>query len=138
MSYLVKNLLKTGIKGLAGLEEDYFKENVCHALAFKLNESLKELHHDCAQHLFYKSTTTKETEELKMFLEFVQKFEHGNFEFKNNSLLNIKDSDMQAIKELFESLSPANRQKMVEEIFESSNNFIQHVEFYNKSKGLLK
>jgi hypothetical protein len=138
MNEISKNLLKNGIKGLAILEEDYFKENIMHALAFKLNESLKEIYEDCSKNLLKTSLSTKETNELKLFVEFVEKFNAGKYEFQNSSVLNIDENDIESVKKLFESLSPDNRQKMVEEIFKNSENFKQHVEFYNKSKGLMK
>ena len=137
MSTLNKTLLKNGLKGLANLEENYFKENITHALALKLNESIDNTYRECSKKLLYQYDYTKESNELKEFVEFVEAFKPGKYEFKNYSVLNITESDMEAIKNLFEALGSENRQKMVAEIFTDPANFQTHIEFYNQSKGLI-
>jgi hypothetical protein len=138
MNNVTKTLLKNGIKGLAGLEENYFKQNIIHALSFKLNESISELYKECSNKLLYNNEVTTNTNELKEFIDFVNNFEPGKYQFKNNSVLNITDSEIKAIKNLFEALNTNNRQKMVAEIFTDSETFKNHVNFYNQSQGLLK
>jgi hypothetical protein len=138
MNTTIKNLLENGIKGLANLEEDYFKENITHAIAFKLNESMKEVYEDSLKNLFYREENTNPTTEILEFIDFVQNFREGKYKFKNNSVLNINESQMQSLKELFDFLSPKNRETMAKEIFEDSNNFKGHLEFYNQVKGLIK
>lgn len=135
---IVKNLLTNGIKGLANLDEDYFKENITHAIAFKLNESLKETYEDTLKNLFHKSESTEPTTDIVEFVNFVENFKDGKYKFKNNSVLNINESQMQVIKELFDILSPKNREIMAKDILEDCNNFKNHIEFYNKVKGLTK
>ena len=60
------------------------------------------------------------------------------FRFRNNSVINITESEIESIKKLFEALDVENRQKMVKEIFEDSQKFKNHIDFYNNSKGLLE
>lgn len=138
MTDIIKVLLKNGIRELASLNEDYFKENITHALEFKLNSAIDDVQNTCSKKLLESKVETENTPELNEFIQFVQNFKEGKYEFKNHTHLNITDSDMSAIKGLFEALGPENRQKMIREIFESNLNFKQHVDFYNNSKGLLK
>jgi len=138
MNAVTKNLLKNGLNGLARQEDQYFKQNIIDALAFKLNESIEELYIQCSNVLLQSTKQTQNTTELQEFLNFVNNFNPGKYEFKNKSLLNITESDLGAIKNLFEALNSENRQKMVSEIFNNGDSFKQHVEFYNKIQGLLK
>ena len=137
MSNLNRILLKNGLMGLAGLNEDHFKTNVIHTLAFKLNSSIDEIYKNASKHLLNGYIPTPETDELKEFINFINTFKEGKYQFKNNSLLNITESDINAIKNLFETLSVKNRQKMAVEIFEDCTSFKHHVDFYNHTKGLL-
>jgi alcohol dehydrogenase YqhD (iron-dependent ADH family) len=138
MSITTKTLLKNGLTALAHLEEEYFKENITHALAFKLNDAIDDAYKTATETILHKTAITETSEELNKFLQFVENFESGKYQFKNNSELNIVESDVDALKNLFEALNVKNRQKMVEEIFNDSDIFKQHVEFYNQAKGLLK
>jgi len=138
MTTTIKNLLENGIRGLANLDEDYFKENITHAIAFKLNESLKETYAETLKNLFHKTENTNYTKDIVEFIDFVENFRDGKYKFKNNSVLNINESQMQTIKELFDFLSPKNRETMAREVLEDCNNFKNHIEFYNKVKGLIK
>jgi hypothetical protein len=137
MKNLNKTLLKNGLMGLAGLNEGHFKDNVTHALAFKLNDSIDQIYKKSSKRILQGYSNTPETLELKEFVDFIDNFEEGKYQFKNNSLLNITESDISAIKNLFEVLSVKNREKMVVEIFQDSAAFKHHVDFYNQSKGLL-
>lgn len=138
MNNITKTLVKNGLKGLAALEEDYFKENITHALAFKLNESIDEIYKDCSAKLLYSKFVTEQSEGLTNFINFIENFKPGKYEFQNKSLLNITDSDVESIKNLFETLNPKNRQKMVNEIFTDVDTFKNHVDFYNRTKVLVK
>jgi len=138
MNNVTKILLKNGLNGLARQDEEYFKQNVVHALAFKLNESISELYKECSSSILYSKKNTADTEELKEFLNFINNFNPGKYEFKNNSVLNITDSDIKAVTNLFEALNTENRQKMVKEIFVDVASFKNHIEFYNQIKGLLQ
>jgi hypothetical protein len=138
MNDITKTLVKNGLKGLATLEEDYFKENITHALAFKLNECINEVYKDCSSKLLYSKVITEKSEGLTNFINFVENFKPGKYEFQNNSLLNITDSDVESLKNLFETLNSNNRQKMVNEVFSDAETFKNHVEFYNRTKGLVQ
>lgn len=134
---LTKVLLKNGVQGLVNQEDEYFKENICQALAFKLNESLEQTQKDATSLMFMSDHKTPDTEDLKEFIDFINNFQSGKYEFKNSSVINITESDVNAIKNLFESLNVKNRELMVKEIFKDSTSFRNHIEFYNQTKGVV-
>lgn len=138
MNTVTKILLENGIKGLANKDEDYFKQNITHAIALKLNDGLKEIYEQTNTNLFKKNETTETSAYLNEFVSFIENFKEGKYKFKNNSTLNINESHVQIIKELFDSLSPQSRKIMVESVFADSQTFKDHIEFYNKIKGLIK
>lgn len=138
MSNLIHSLLDNGIKELANLEEEYFKKNVLDALSLKLNESLKDAFIESSSKMLLNTNPTNQTAELKEFVDFIENFKPGKFIFKNNTVLNINESQIDDIKELFDLLSYKSRKIMTEEIFKDSTTFKNHIEFYNKAKGLLK
>lgn len=137
MQNITALLLKNGIEGLMVKNENHFRQNINHALALKLNESFSEIKENVSKKLLYVETQTANTPELKEFLEFVQNFNPGNYKFKNGFSINITESDMKLLTNLFESLSPGNRQIMVSEIFTDGNKFKQHITFSQKVKQLI-
>lgn len=137
MSNITKTLLKNGVNGLFEQEDEYFKQNICQALALKLNESMDECYKNSVSMVFVQNKETTNTENLKEFVEFINTFKSGKYELKNKSVINITESDITAIKNLFDSLNNKNRQFMVEQIFQDPNKFKKHIEFYANSKGLM-
>jgi hypothetical protein len=111
MEPVTKILLKNGIHGMIREDEDYFKNNIIQSLP--------------------------DAKSLKIFVEFVNNFKTGKFKFKDETVINITESDIENIKYLFEGLSPKNRIKMTQEVFKSSNNFRQHIEFSKSAKGII-
>jgi hypothetical protein len=138
MTSISKILLKNGVNGLLDKEDEYFKENICQALALKLNESMQSVLQDASSLMLVTNKQTEHTPELVEFLDFINNFKSGKYEFKNNSVINITESEIESIKNLFEALDVENRQKMIKEIFEDSQKFKNHIDFYNNSKGLLE
>jgi hypothetical protein len=137
MQNITALLLKNGIEGLMVKNENHFRQNINHALALKLNESFFEIKENVSKKLLYVEKQTANTPELKEFIEFVQNFIPGNYKFKNGSSINITESDMKLLTNLFESLNPHNRQMMVSEIFNDGSKFKQHLTFSQKVKQLL-
>lgn len=130
-------LLKHGIEGLISENEDFFKQNITQALAMKLNETVAETKKMVSQNLLIKESSTRSSEELNEFVNFLNKFIPGTYTFKNGSSINITESEINSIKQLFESLNIKNRQKMVEELFTDSTSFKQHINFSQKVKHLI-
>jgi hypothetical protein len=53
MNNVTKTLLKNGIAGLANRNDEYFKNNITHALAFKLNASINEAYKVCSKKILF-------------------------------------------------------------------------------------
>ena len=102
-------LLKHGIEGLINENENYFKQNIQQALAIKINESFAEIKENASKHLLYDDQITEDTKELTEFLNFVNNFSSKTYKFKNGFNINITESDVSMLKNLFESLNPTNR-----------------------------
>ena len=130
-------LLKHGIEGLINENENYFKQNIQQALAIKINESFAEIKENAAKHLLYDNQITEDTKELTEFLNFVNNFSSKTYKFKNGFNINITESDVSMLKNLFESLNPTNRQTMVSEIFNDGEVFKQYLKFAQKAQRLL-
>lgn len=140
MTY-IKNIIHRGINELVEENEDLFKQNLMYALAFKLNETI-ELTKINIQNKLLKlpDQNTEITEDIKIFLNFVENYIHNPTDkilLKDSSVININEEDIKSIKMLFENLSPKNRQKMAESIFESNESFKQHLNFYKNSEAII-
>jgi len=137
MQNVTKLLLKHGVEGLISENEDFFRQNITQALALKLNESVKEIRENVSEKLLFNDTYTTESGELSEFLNFINNFKPGIYNFKNGSSINITESNIDDLQELFECLNPQNRQKMVSEIFTDAITFKQHLNFFQKAKQVL-
>lgn len=136
MNDISYKLIKNGLQALTEQEEGYFKKNIVQSLSIKLNRAIKDVYSETKKNLMIKEDFSKSTKELNAFLKIIDKQE--KIQLKNNSIINITENDANALKELFEHLNSQNRQKMVENVFDSVSSFRQHIEFYNKAKGLFK
>jgi len=132
-----KLLLKHGVRSLLAENNNFFKQNIIQTLAIKLDKTVKESKNLVERKLFQRDTITENTEELKEFLDFINNFKGGVYNFKNGSSINITESEIQSLKQLFESLNPQNRQKMISEIFEDGIKFKEHINFSQKVMKLL-
>ena len=129
-------LLKNGIKEMISENEESFKQNIEQALAVKLNDSIFAVRQEVANRLFEETQDTKSSEQLQEFVNFVQNFKPGKFSFKDGSVLNITEKEKELVKDLFENLNAKNRDQMLNEIFASSLNFKQHIEFAQQTRKL--
>jgi hypothetical protein len=137
MESLTKILLKNGIKGMLSENESYFKENIVQTLSFKLNASIQEATLALSENLLVSETTTPEAQSLTNFVIFLESFKPGKFKFKDDGVINITESDIKNLKNLFEGLNTKNRLKLTKDIFKSPTHFRQHIEFSKSAKGLL-
>lgn len=135
-------ILKSGLQHLIQKNEPMFKKSLIDVLSFKLNENINFLTIQTNKHILrskYKSTEL--TENMKLFIEFLESYDpktNTKLKLKNDSVINITEEEIAEIKSLFNQLSPNNRQKMAETIFENKNSLDQHLEFYGKTKVLIK
>jgi hypothetical protein len=136
MNNISRKLLKNGIQALLEQKETYFKKNVIKSLSIKLNDAITDVLTETNKNLFHSSKSLKNSKELQTFLTILEKKE--KIILKDNSIINITENEAYALKELFEHLNTENRQKMIETVFDSSNNYNQHIEFYNNAKGMFR
>jgi hypothetical protein len=132
-----KILLKNGLKSMLYENETHFKNNIIQVLAMKLNDCIDDSRTEVQKNLLMKEELTENTSNMQYFLSFLEAFKPGKFTFKDGSVLNINEESVKDIKELFEQLNPTSRKKLVSNIFESSDNFVQHIQFSKKVKELL-
>ena len=122
--------------------EPMFKKSLIDVLSFKLNENINFLTLQTNKGLLHsKYKSTELTENMKLFIEFLESYDpktNTKLKLKNDSVINITEQEITEIKSLFNQLSPNNRQKMAETIFENKNSLDQHLEFYGKTKVLIK
>lgn len=137
MKDITHTLIKRGLRELLSENEGYFKENVIKTITFKLNESIKEVKSSIHKNMLLVPRFTKKNDDVIKFVNFIESFVPGKYTFKNGMNINISDSDIENIKKLFESLSPKNRERMAETIFESPESLREHINFSNKSKGII-
>jgi len=133
---IARTLLKNGIKEIISENEEYFKQNIEQALAVKLNDSIFAVRQEVANRLFEETQDTKPSEQLQEFVNFIETFKPGKFSFKDGSVLNITEKEKELVKDLFENLNAKNRDQMINEIFNSTLNFKQHIEFAQQTRKL--
>lgn len=139
---MTDRMLKNGFNYLIEENEEQFKKSLIDVLSFKLNESINFINFEARKKLLQsKHKFTKNEETIKNFVNFLENYDPQNppkIKLKNDSVINITESEIKAIKNLFDQLNAQNRLRMVKEIFESPNNLRQHLEFYEKAKALNK
>lgn len=121
--------------------EEAFKKSLIDALSFKLNDALSSIEESFKEKLLFSDETTELSEDLKYFLNFVENYDSktkNKLKLKNESIINITESEISSIKHLFNELNAENRQLMVEKILNSPSGLKNTLKFYNKAKGLLK
>ena len=135
-------ILKSGMQHLIQKNEPMFKKSLIDVLSFKLNENINFLTMETNKKILKsKFKHTELTENMKVFIEFLESYDpktNTKLKLKNDSVINITEQEITEIKSLFNQLSPNNRQKMAETIFENKNSLDQHLEFYGKTKVLIK
>jgi hypothetical protein len=135
-------ILKSGMQHLIQKNEPMFKKSLIDVLSFKLNENINFLTMETNKKILKsKFKNTELTENMKVFIEFLESYDpktNTKLKLKNDSVINITEKEIVEIKSLFNQLSPNNRQKMAETIFENKNSLDQHLEFYGKTKVLIK
>jgi hypothetical protein len=136
MTDISHKLIKNGINALLEDNEPYFKKNLVQSLSIKLNNALSDVIDESYKNLFYTQEVNKSTKDLKVFLEVLES--PGKIQLKDGSIINITEFEVKALKELFDNLGKKSKKLMTENVFNSSNSLKQHLDFYQKSKGLFK
>jgi hypothetical protein len=138
MEPITKTLLKNVIFEMLREDEEYFKQNIIQALSIKLNDCITETKQSiCKKLMLSEPQLTENNTMISGFVSFLESFEPGKFKFKDESIINITESDIENIKVLFEKLNGKNRLRMVNEVFKNPNNFKQHINFSKSTKEIL-
>jgi endo-beta-N-acetylglucosaminidase D len=139
MKNLSSLLLKNGIKTLIEQEESSFKKTLTDCLSLKLNDAINDIHESVKEKMFESKENTEASVDLTYFASFVENYDSkisNRLKLKNQSYININESDFDCLVELFNSLSAKNRKTMIQEVLENPTKLKQHIDFYNKLKGL--
>jgi hypothetical protein len=136
MTDISHKLIKNGINALLEDNEPYFKKNLVQSLSIKLNNALSDVIDESYKNLFYTQEVNESTKDLKVFLEVLES--PGKIQLKDGSIINITEFEVKALKELFDNIGQKSKKLMTENVFDSSNSLKQHLDFYQKSKGLFR
>lgn len=136
MTDISYKLLKNGIQALLEREEDYFKKNIVQSLSIKLNDAISNVLEETNKNLFLTHESIEDSKDLQYFLNILEN--KDKVQLKDGSIINITENDTKSLKRLFDNLNTESRKQMITSIFQSSNNFKQHIDFYNTAKGLFR
>lgn len=136
MENISSKLIKNGITALAEDEDVYFKKNILQSLSIKINNAINEVLFETRKNLFHQQQSIKPSPELETFLSLVES--PAKIQLKDDNIINITETEIKALKGLFENLSTENKEKMINSVFNDYPSFKQHIEFYQKSKGLFR
>lgn len=139
MNQITNLILKNGIKSLIFESEIAFKKSLLNSLSIKLNNAIFEVENSFKEKMFESKFYTELDEDMKYFIEFVENYDskiNNKLKLKNNTTINIKDTEMKDLKEFFNSLNPSNRKVLVKSILENSGELKNNLNFYQMAKGL--
>ena len=134
-------VLRSGIQSLIYESDGAFKKSLINTLSFKLTEAIKDIKQSFASNLFHKEIKTEVTPEIEYFINFVENYNsktNNLLKLKNQSSINIKDHELEILKEMFDCLNVKNRQLMVEELLKNETGIKKQITFYKKAKGSIK
>lgn len=141
MKKLTSNIIANGIRSLLQENDAAFKKSLVNCLSLKLNESIKESEREFAVNLLKSKNKLPESVDLKYFMEFLENYDsiaNNKLKLKNQTVININESELSDLKDLFDCLNSKNRQIMISEILESPQKLKQNLNFYRKAKGITK
>jgi hypothetical protein len=139
MNQITNLILKNGINSLIFENENSFKKSLTNSLSIKLNNAISEVEKEFKEKMFESTFYTELDEDMSYFLEFVENYDskiNNKLKFKNNTTINIKDTEMKDLKEFFNSLNPSNRKVLVKSILENSGELKKNLNFYQMAKGI--
>lgn len=133
----VHKLVETLMEG----EEDLFTQGLLNELDTRKEELCRQISIKIFEHLGTVpiSKTISINEDIQNFIVLLEKFNKSSnvkINFKNESILNISENDIQPIKRLFDNLNEENQKALARDLFKSPQNFKQTVEFAKQVKGL--
>lgn len=133
-------ILKSGIKSLLQEDDTTFKKSLINSLSLKLNDAVLEVQENFVNELFFKKENTNFSEEMRYFVEFVENYDsklNNKLKLKNETVINISESEMEALKGLFDRLGTKNRETFVKQILSTPGDLKSNIEFYKKARIIL-
>jgi hypothetical protein len=141
MKDLSNIVLKNGIQSLIYESEEAFQKSLVNTLSFKLNEAINEAKNSFAQNLLVTKEETQDTKEIQYFANFVENYDpvkNYSLKLKNSNSINIKEQELEILKEVFNALNSKNRQTMVSILLSDEWGIKKTISFYKKAKEILK
>jgi hypothetical protein len=129
------------IEILAEGDDDLFAQGLLNELNIRKQELCKEVSIKIFENMgsVPVSKTIDMNEDIKKFIVILEKFQNNSnvkINFKNESILNISDKDIEPIKYLFDNLNEENQKVLAKDLFETPQHFKHTLEFAKKVKGL--
>ena len=137
MKNIENSILRNGIKTLIEEDDTSFKKSLVRCLSLKLNTAIKEVQKDFAEKLFEENQPMESIPEVEYFVSFVENYDpktNNRLKLKNQSYINITESELKILTSLFDSLSTKNKKTMVMEILSSPSKIRKNIEFYKKAR----
>lgn len=134
-------VLKNGIQSLIYESDDAFRKSLINTLSFKLNEAINEAKQTFAENLLVTKEETKNTKEIEYFATFVENYNpeaNYSLKLKNNSSINIKEHELEVLKEMFNALNSENRQTMVSNLLKDELGLRKTISFYKRARGIIQ
>ena len=134
-------ILESGIKDLIKENDLAFKRSLINSLSLKLNESIKDIEKEFKSKMMLNIEQNVSSNQIKEFVEFVENYDpklKNKLKLKNETLINISESDFNSLKKMFDTLNNKNREIFVGEITESPAKLKSNLEFYKKAQRILK
>lgn len=118
---------------LNGLKQELSlrKHDLCKSISNKIFESLTKS---------YIHKNINETEDIKRLIEILSESKQNKsvkIQFKNASIINISESELESLKLLFDQLNEKNQTHMAKHIFDTPRYFKEILYFAKTTKGLL-
>jgi hypothetical protein len=131
---LVENLIE-GEEDLfiSGLQQelDSRKQDLCKSLSVKIFENL-------TNSFDTKSVTeNQDISKLITLLTEIKTNKKAKIEFKNASIINISESEIEPLRLLFDQLNEKNKKHLAKNIFETPSFFRETLRFAKTIKGIL-
>lgn len=131
---LIENLME-GEEDLfvSGLEQelDTRKQDLCKNLSIKIFENLTN---------YASSKVIEENKDIQKLITLLNESQRNKkvkIEFKNASIINISESEIQPLRLLFDQLNDKNKKHLAENIFATPSFFKETLKFAKTIKGLL-
>ena len=122
--------------------DDFFKQGLLNELNIRKQDLSKQLFSVIFNEYKFVSESNNFSEDsnIKKFINICEqmgKTKFAKIEFKNASIINISESDLNVLKLLFDNLNDRNKVLFAKNLFEEPTYYKQTLEFAKRTKGLI-